>query len=148
MEEKLKKLFPNLKINNSSNRDINDLTKIIKICYDVSNILVFIQRNEINNYFFEITEITEKIDKINLIFLNKDNIYYYNIINDLNFDTVLMSLKRKINNENECVVCFESCTSNFYMCCKCGNQIHGKCFDKCINQICSVCNNEYFLYNK
>lgn len=148
MEEKLKKAFPDLKINNSSNRNFNDLIKITELCNKINDVLVFIERNENNNDYFEITEITQNSNKINLIFLNKDDIYYYNIENDFDFDISIMSLKRKLMGENECVVCMEICVNKYYICCKCGHQIHDECFNKCIKQICSVCKNQSFLYNE
>ena len=56
-----------------------------------------------------------------------------------------MSLKRKLHNEHECVIYMEQCINDYYICSKCGHQIHIVCFEKCIKSICSICKN---IYNK
>ena len=105
--------------------------KITALCHEIDKLLVFIERNT---------------KEINLIFLNKDDIYYYYIENNNNLDVTIMSLKRKLYNETNCVVCMEQCINKYYMCSKCGHQIHNICFKKCDKSICSICN--HFMYNE
>jgi hypothetical protein len=148
MEQKLKNILPNFNINNSSNRNIDELMKITALCHEIDKLLVFIERNEKNTDYFKITEITQNTKEINLIFLNKDDIYYYYIENNNNLDVTIMSLKRKLYNETECVVCMEQCINKYYMCSKCGHQIHNICFKKCDKSICSICKCNHFMYNE
>ena len=42
----------------------------------------------------------------------------------------------------------EQCINKFYICSKCGHQIHNICFEKCIKQICSICKYNHFMYNE
>ena len=146
MEQILKNTLPNFIINNYSNRNFVELLKITE-CHKIDKLLVFIERNKNNDDYFKIIETVENAEKINIIFLNKDNIYYYYIENN-NLDIAIMSLKRKLHNELECVVCMEQCINNYYICSTCGHQIHILCFEKCVKQICSICKNNSFMYNK
>lgn len=148
MEQKLKLLLPEFNINNSSNRHTHELIKITKMCHKIDKLLVFIERNKNNNEYFKATEILQNTTDINLIFLNKDDIYYYYIENSNDLNKTIMSLKRKLHNETECVVCMENCINDYYICSKCGHQIHILCFIKCEKQICSVCKHTHFMYNK
>jgi hypothetical protein len=147
MEHKLKMALPNFTINNSSNRDINQLLRITEICHKIDNLIVLIERNEKNEDYFRLTELTQNTTEINLIFLNKDDIYYYFIENN-NYDITIMSFKRRLLNEIECVVCMEKCINKFYLCCKCGHQIHKLCFEKCTKQICSICKYNHFMFTE
>ena len=148
MEQILKTHLPNFNINNSSNRNIDELLRIIALCHKIDKLLVFIERNEKNNDYFKITEITQNTKKINLIFLNKDDIYYYYIENKDKLNITIMSLKRKLYNETECVVCMEQCINKYYMCSRCGYQIHYICFEKCVKKCCSMCKSNHFMYNE
>ena len=93
------------------------------MCHKIDKLLVFIERNKNNDEYFKATEILQNTTDINLIFLNKDDIYYYYIENSNDLKTI-MSLKRKLHNETECVVCMENCINDYYICSKCGHQIH------------------------
>ena len=146
MEQKIKNALPNFNINNSSNRSFEELMKIIGLCHKLDTILVFIERNEKNDNYFKMIETTQNSKEINLIFLNRDDIYHYYIENNNN-DIAIMSLKRKLYNETECVVCMETCNNKFYICSKCGHKIHVICLAKCVTHICSVCRNNSFTYN-
>ena len=145
MEHKLKNALPNYTINNASKRSCEEIMKITELCYKKDNLLVFIERNQNNEDYFEITEFAQNTEKINLIFLNKDDVYFYYIEN---IDIAIMSLKRKLYNETDCVVCMEQCIDNFYICSKCGHQIHSVCFEKCAEQKCSICRYNYFMYTE
>ena len=148
MEQILKKTLPNFNINNSSNKNFDELLKITELCHKTDKLLVFIERNENNEDYFKMTEIIQNTEEINIIFLNKDNIYYYYIENKNKLDITIMSLKRKLHNESECVACMEQCVNNYYICSKCGHQIHIVCFEKCVEQICPICKNNSFMYEK
>jgi hypothetical protein len=147
MEQKIKNTLPNFNINNSSNRNFEELMRITELCHKINNILVFIKRNKKNNDYFKMIETTQNTKEINLIFLNKDDIYHYYIENNNNLDIAIMSLKRKLYNETECVVCMEPCNNKFYICSTCGHQIHGICLSKCVTYNCSICKNNSFMYN-
>jgi len=80
--------------------------------------------------------------------LNKDDIYFYYIEDENKIDITIMSLKRKLLNETQCVICIEKCINNYYSCSQCGNFIHIHCFEKCIVKKCPVCSNDKFLHYK
>ena len=148
MEETLKTQFPNFIINNASNRNSYELLKITELCHKIDKFLVFIKRNEKNEEYFKLTEELQNVEKINVIFLNKDDIYFYDVDDEHKIDIVVMSLKRKILNENECVICMEQCVNNYISCSQCGNFTHKICFAQCNKLICSVCKHNHFLdYN-
>ena len=86
-------------------------------------------------------------EEMNLIFFNKDDIHHYYIGNNTDLDVTVMSVKRKLYIETDCIVCMDYCVNNFYVCCKCGNQTHKLCIEKCDKQICAICKNNRFLYN-
>ena len=96
MEETLKTQFPNFIINNASNRNSYELLKITELCHKIDKFLVFIKRNEKNEEYFKLTEELQNVEKINVIFLNKDDIYFYDVDDEHKIDIVVMSLKRKI----------------------------------------------------
>ena len=48
----LKRRFPKCKWNDASNRDHNEIHKIVKICWDVEDLYIFIKRNKKNSIFF------------------------------------------------------------------------------------------------
>ena len=148
MEQKLKNKLPDFNINNSSCRNIDEIMKITKLCHKIDKLLVFIERNETTDDYFKKIESALNTEEINLIFLNKDDIYHYYIENDNDLDITIMSVKRKLYMETECVVCMEQCVNNYYLCCICGNQTHTICFAKCDKQICSICKSNRFMYNK
>ena len=44
MEQKIKNTLPNFNINNSSNRNFEELMRITELCHKINNILVFIKK--------------------------------------------------------------------------------------------------------
>ena len=149
MEEKIKKNFPNYIINNASNRRLYELLRITELCHKMNTLLVYVERNENNDDYFRLNEQLQHVEKINVIFLNKDDIYFYYIDFTQKIDKIIMSLKRKLYNENDCVICMEKCTGICMSCAKCGNFVHNECFEKCDKQICPICKHNHFLdYNK
>lgn len=146
MEQILKNKFPDFKVNDSSDRNFWELQKITELCHKVDKLLVFVKRNSKNDYYFKLTEKMQNFENINIIFLNKDDIYYYYIEDQDNIDNiVLMSLKRKLLKEIDCVICLEECLNNYMSCIKCGNSVHSYCLKKCVEQICSICRYNHFL---
>ena len=148
MEEILKNKLPNYKITNASNRYSYEIMKIIDLCHKIDNLLIFIKRNENNEDYFKFIENQYNAEKINIIFLNKDDIYYYDIENEDKISITIMSLKRKLLNEIECVICMEKCNNNYISCSQCGNFTHDKCFEQCSKLVCSVCKNIRFIHYK
>lgn len=78
----LKRKFPKCKWNDASNRDHNEIHKIVKICWNVEDLYIFIKKNKKNSIFFGeilIQEISRGIQTsdINIIILNKDNYFYF-----------------------------------------------------------------------
>ena len=100
----------------------------------------------INHIFYVLLRLS--LQKINIIFLNKDDIYYYDIENEDKISITIMSLKRKLLNEIECVICMEKCNNNYISCSQCGNFTHDKCFEQCSKLVCSVCKNIRFIHYK
>jgi hypothetical protein len=148
MEQKLKNTLPGFNINNASCRNIYEIMKITKICHKIDKLIVFIERNATTDDYFKEIESSLNTEEINLIFLNKDNIYHYYIENDNDLDITIMSVKRKISMETDCVICMEQCVNNYMLCGSCGHQTHGKCFAKCDKKICPICKSNKFMYNK
>ena len=146
IEQILKTQFPNYMINNASNRYSYELEKITELCSKIDKILVFIKRNDNNEDYFKFTEEYQNTEKINVIFLNKDDIYYYYINNEENIGKTIMSLKRHLLKETDCIICMEKCTNNFISCSQCGNFTHEKCFEQCSKKICSICKHNGFLH--
>jgi hypothetical protein len=148
MEEILKNKLPNYKITNASNRFSYEIIKIIELCHNIDKLLVFIQRNEKNEDYFKYTEENFNTEKINIIFLNKDDIYYYDIENEDKISITIMSLKKKLLNEIDCVICLEKCINNYLSCSQCGNFIHQSCLNQCSKLICSICKYNGFIHYK
>lgn len=145
MEQKLKTMFPSLRVNNASHRNVDQLLRIVDLCHLRPDLLVFVVRNDTNQEFFTLAEEWQEAEKINIIFLNKDDIHYYWMENE---DRVLMSLKRKLLLETDCVVCMDPCDSEFYMCCDCGHHIHQACMKQCSKDVCSICQGNHFILTK
>ena len=59
--ENLRKIFPQFKITDASNRTDEQITKISQICDNVKNILVFIERNKKNEEYFLFHERYNKV---------------------------------------------------------------------------------------
>jgi hypothetical protein len=148
MEQKLKNKLPDFNINIASLRNIDEIIKITNLCHKIDKLLVFIERNATTEDYFKLIESELNTREINIIFLNKDDIYYYYIDNDNALDIAIMSVKRILYMETECVVCMEQCVNNYYWCCVCGFQIHTICFAKCDKQICPICKSIRFMCNK
>jgi hypothetical protein len=146
MEQALKLQFPNFIINDASNRNSYELLKITELCHKIDKFLVFIKRNKKNDDYFKRNEEYQNTKKINIILLNRDDIYFYDIDNEDKINIVIMSLKRKLLNETECIICMEQCVSNYMSCSQCGIFTHIMCLEKCDKQICYVCKNNSFLH--
>jgi len=148
MEQKLKNKLPDFNINIASLRNIDEIMKITNLCHKIDKLLVFIEKNATSYDYFKLIEHELNTGEINVIFLNKDDIYYYYIKNNNDLDISIMSVKRMLYMETECIVCMEQCVNNYYVCCVCGYHIHIICFTKCDKQICSMCKSNRFMCNK
>ncbi len=152
MEVKLKNALPTFEICDATNKNSDEITEIIKSCESMENLLVFLIRNETNGNFFEELE-CKKTDencfeelecKTDVIVYNRDDCYYYNTEN---IDHTIMSVKRKVCGDIDCVICTELCEDNYLMCSKCGHQLHFECLQKWESRekICPICRNDIFL---
>ncbi len=81
----LKDNYSEYKINDSSDKNVDQIEKITILCESVPNLIVHIKRNNMNEKYFNVIELIEKsndiIDsksnKISTIILNKDNYIYF-----------------------------------------------------------------------
>ena len=140
--ENIKQKLPNYKINNASQRNGDQISKISDICCADKNILVFIERNSINNSYFEIIEMVENLKKGNIkyLFLNEDNYYYAESLTT----SFLLHLNRILNKENECPICYEQDLTKYFFCSQCAILCCVPCFGKSENMVCSICRGETF----
>ena len=148
MEKILKKHFTNFTINNASKRNNDQLLKITLCCQKIDTLLVVIFRNKINDQYFQINEMIYNAKNINIIILNKDNLYYF-CCEHQNINIIVMTLKRKILEKSDCIICMDECkdycNENYYSCIICGNFMHKKCLDKCkYKDNCPICKNRAF----
>jgi hypothetical protein len=97
MEQKLKNELPDFNIIIASSRNIDEITKL---CHKIDKLLVFIERNATTDNYFKKMETALNTEEINLIILNKHNIYDYYIENNNDLDIIIMSLKRYICKQN------------------------------------------------
>ena len=135
--ENLKLQFPKFKINNASQRNGDQIARITSICCADKNIIVVIERNLINNSYFEIIEMVEKIKKgkIKYLFLNEDNYYHTESLKT----SFILHLKRILNKEKECPICYEQDLTKYLYCSQCGILCCVPCFSKSNNKSCSMC---------
>ena len=113
--ENLRKIFPQFKITDASNRNHEQIIKISQICDKVNNILVFIERNKKNEKYFIFHERYNKV-KIGaykyIIFT--DQTFFVNDRDD--FSSYLLHLRRMINNDTQCPICLEGNLKQYFYC--------------------------------
>lgn len=78
----LKEQFPSYKWNDASDRNHNEIHKIVSICWNIENVSIYIRKNEKNKIFFGeilMQEISKGlvVSNIDIIILNKDNYIYF-----------------------------------------------------------------------
>lgn len=150
MEEIVKTHFPTYKVNNASNRTMMEILKITELCHNNDSIIVFIYKNDVNKEYFQMAEKIQRVKNINLIFLNKDNMYFYELdeSNDflIEFTKIVKLVQGKLTNNNtSCAVCKLQCKNKYLTCSECNMHIHKKCFAN--SNECSKCkNNKFYEY--
>ena len=136
MEAQLKINFPNYKIYDASNKSSNEMKKIEEICENLPQLIVFMERNEKNKDYLKYYEHTLGVRDINWLFINKGNCMSRNKINDIylnsqqnheNIKLLILSIKKFINNDTECCICFEKI------------DIEKEDFENCIIDTCENC---------
>ena len=66
----LVKYFPSYKFNDASNRNKNEMNKILELCENIDNLIVYMTRNQKNDNVFK--EFAERVNiKIGIIFCVK-----------------------------------------------------------------------------
>ena len=133
----LKAQFPNYKITDASNRTNDEIIKISSICMLKKDILVVIERNSKNNDYFDMIEMLEDINhkKTKYILLNDDNYYYNSSLSN----SFILHVKRKLDGENECPICFEESNGKYFVCSQCASICCVRCFSKCESKRCAIC---------
>ena len=133
----LKAQFPNYKITDASNRTNDEIIKISSICILKKDILVVIERNSKNNDYFDMIEMLEDIKhkKTKYIMLNDDNYYYNSSLSN----SFILHVKRKLDGENECPICFEESNGKYFVCSQCASICCVRCFSKCESKRCAIC---------
>lgn len=147
--ELLKNKYPQYQINDSSNRNLIEILKIINICVNCSNIIVYLKKNNVNKDYFNLIENLEKsqgvIDPnpIATIIINKDN-YVYVRNNENNLIKILRCIDKNLLGNDSCCICMESKSKNIYFktCNECQTPICKVCITK-INELnCPCCKND------
>ena len=145
----LKDNYKQYKINDSSNRNIDELMKIMNICKLNSNILVYIERNTINLEYFEFIESLELDngivgtninDDIHIVIINKDN-YIYIRKSEKNINNVLRTINNNLLSDEYCCICYEEKSDKIrnFICPNCQSPICTNCIYKLNDKICPCC---------
>ena len=131
IESLLKKYIPNFKINNASSRTDKEVGKILRICYTVPNLIVFLVRTNENSSIFKYCEKEKNLNHdINLLFFNKDNYLYFEHNTKENCENIIRFVKQYVEDEIKCIVCYENFDEDIIklrICEKCGASTCKKC---------------------
>ena len=141
--ENLRKIFPQIKITDASNRTHDQIIKISQICDKVNNILVFIERNKKNQKYFIFNE---RYNKVRIgsykYIIFTDQTFFVNERDD--YTSYLLHLRRMINNDTQCPICFEGNLKQYFYCDQCACACCEECYDKLEDKICSMCRCDSF----
>jgi hypothetical protein len=141
---KLKTYFQNYTVYDATTKSIDDILKITEICIKSPKILVYIKRTDDNELYFLLNESGYNCP-INIIFMNKDNLYFYDLMNNSDIGRIVMSVKRQLNEDILCVICEDDDCEVFMSCSKCGSFTCGNCFGKLHDIICPICRGDNFI---
>lgn len=141
---------PAYSVLNYSNNTKKEILKISNKCKHNNKIIVFIKRTSINDTYFKQIELCEnskhKTEKINSIFLNLDNYYFFTSTgNYVKNDGRLYFVRKAIEKENSCCVCYNDFKGykTGFSCSKCGNLLCNECALKCdiphLKLMCPTC---------
>ena len=151
--ELLKTNYSQYKINDSSNRNLEQINKIIKICCDNPTIIVYMKRNEINDAYFRILEMLEHssgiydTEPIDSIVINKDN-YVYIRTSEKNPLNILRCINKNLLNDEGCCICskHKTASNESFPCSMCQTEICHNCFIHLREKKCPCCRNNYLKY--
>ncbi len=139
----LKIKFPNYKITDASNRNPQQIIRICSICDTSKNLLVFIERNVINENYFKHCE---KLGKAKIgtykYMIITDKTYF--VSNGENYENYILHLQRIFNNDNTCPICFGEDIKEYLYCNQCATMCCLSCFDQLENELCPICRHESF----
>jgi hypothetical protein len=152
IETMLKNNFNKCRIYNGSDKTINEIFKIAEICKNCNELMVYIERNEKNNEYFDFIEYMEseknKIDDLNiqLMIINKDNYVYFRD-RHYNYSQITRMINKSLIDEDNCVVCYENEDIGKIICDECCSNICVKCIKQMGNLICPICktNNSHLI---
>ena len=144
--EMLKEKFPHKRIHDASDKPIDQILKILKLCEDVPDILVFIKRNPITEVYFDAIEQTEqaKFDGMvayaqkrpSTVVINRDNYIWF----DKECPNVIPAIHQMIDEETECIVCQEKAKDMQFLKCSCTTNLCKTCFQNLKGEKkCPVC---------
>ena len=142
--ENLRKMFPQFKITDASNRTPEQLSRIQKISGNITDSFVFIERNVKNEKYFTFMERVdnEVIGSYGHIILTTLHIHFVKKRKD--YTGYLLHLKRLYDDEIQCVVCFEEKLKNFVYCNQCASACCCDCYYKIESDACPTCRHESF----
>jgi hypothetical protein len=149
----IKEYFPKYKVNDASNRNIRNMITIESICHSTKDVLVYLKRNKINEEYFSYIEKAQadagiKTDKIDVIFLNGENFYYYSEENTKNFLGPILHLKQTLGGTFECTICNKKCIEQHFACDKCAVAYCTACLMKSTDKKCKKCScDAYTLFD-
>lgn len=130
----------NYQIIDMSNRKTEVIHKIFKISHHNNNLLIFIEKNSINNYIFENLSYQTPTDECGFIIGYCGRVL--TIPTASNNKEKLVLIKKFIINEKECCICFEEETSSI-ICKQCGNYTCHNCLHNMLKNnpelFCPVC---------
>ena len=142
--ENLRKMFPQFKITDATDRTPDQLARIQRISGNVNNSFVFIERNKKNEKFFMHMERVDKevIGSYGHIILTTLHIHFVRKRKD--YTGYLLHLKRLYDDEIDCVVCFDSKLKSFVYCNQCASACCCDCYYKIESDACPTCRHESF----
>ena len=123
----LKKHFPKYRINNASERSKDELIKILSLCEVISNLIIYIRRNEKNDEFFKECEITQDIKNISTAYHCKKGDMCFTKKDNENVESNILCFKRAIEDGFECIICYKNTDMEMFYCSVCGSQCCYKC---------------------
>ena len=132
-------------------KNLNDVdNKVIKKAHNFEKYknVVFmvdmknIENKEIVEYYQAVKILPEVLIKHTIMLYNKDNYIYFDLDTQFN----LTSVKKFIENNQECPVCLEE-KDRMNICPNCSTSICVDCFDKIDKPYCIICKKNYVIYN-
>ncbi len=143
--------FPKFKIINISSKGFSEMCDIVSGDQE-NNTIIFIDRRTKNEDYFKHVEHLNKPDTRKLYYIlvvkSIESRIFHMLSDKDNYRNYILHLQRKLNNENNCPICFEENLKEHIYCQKCATVCCMPCSVKLENKICPICRHEKFFYTK